>query len=319
MNWINAFEIICYIIVAIFLFDVIKKKNWNELYMFISAAIAGFSLELLAVRLTEIYHYSNLYYIMIGIEPYQFPFFGGLMWGAVAVCAYKLAKKFKLSPIMTALLSGFFVVSMDLLLDVAAIRLSGGFWVWEGREINLSVNHHTFMSVIWVNFLGYIFETPSIIYYSEAYWHRNEKSIIKNIIAAIIIGLMSVATVGVLSFISLKLNDITDEWFSFIAFLILWIYIFIMLIREIFLKRKDIKIKFFDPALTIFWLALYLYCLAGLAHLGILGAKPIYAVFALALFVGTILLTLINFDKNHGDNKEDLSREEYMSFDKNNL
>lgn len=75
MNWINAFEIICYIIVAIFLFDVIKKKNWNELYMFISAAIAGFSLELLAVRLTEIYHYSNLYYIMIGIEPYQFPFF----------------------------------------------------------------------------------------------------------------------------------------------------------------------------------------------------------------------------------------------------
>ena len=141
MNWINAFEIICYIIVGIFLFDVIKKKNWNELYMFISAAIAGFSLELLAVRLTDIYHYSNLYYIMIGIEPYQFPFFGGLMWGAVAVCAYRLAKKFKLSPLMTALLSGFFVVSMDLLLDVAAIRLSGGFWVWEGREINLSLIH----------------------------------------------------------------------------------------------------------------------------------------------------------------------------------
>ena len=137
MNWINAFEIICYIIVGIFLFDVIKKKNWNELYMFISAAIAGFSLELLAVRLTDIYHYSNLYYIMIGIEPYQFPFFGGLMWGAVAVCAYRIAKKFKFSPLMTALLSGFFVVSMDLLLDVAAIRLSGGFWVWEGREINL--------------------------------------------------------------------------------------------------------------------------------------------------------------------------------------
>lgn len=319
MNWINAFEIICYIIVGIFLFDVIKKKNWNELYMFISAAIAGFSLELLAVRLTDIYHYSNLYYIMIGIEPYQFPFFGGLMWGAVAVCAYRLAKKFKLSPLMTELLSRFFVVSMDLLLDVAAIRLSGGFWVWEGREINLSVSHHTFMSVIWVNFLGYIFETPSIIYYSEAYWRHKEKSIIKNIIAAIIIGLMSVATVGVLSFISLKLNDITDEWFSFIAFLVLWLYIFIRLIREIFLKRKDIKIKFFDPALTIFWFALYVYCLTGLVHLGILGAKPIYAVFALALFVGTILLTLINFDKNHGDNKEDLSREEYMSFDKNNL
>ena len=310
MNWINAFEIICYIIVGIFLFDVIKKKNWNELYMFISAAIAGFSLELLAVRLTDIYHYSNLYYIMIGIEPYQFPFFGGLMWGAVAVCAYRLAKKFKLSPLMTALLSGFFVVSMDLLLDVAAIRLSGGFWVWEGREINLSVNHHTFMSVIWVNFLGYIFETPSIIYYSEAYWHRKEKSIIKNLIAAIVIALMSVATVGVLSFISLKLNDITDEWFSFIAFIVLWLYIFIRLIREIFLKRKDTKIKFLDPALTIFWLALYVYCLAGLAHLGILGAKPLYTALCAVLSLGTMLFTLITLDTDDEDLRKELQDEQ---------
>lgn len=296
MNWINAFEIICYIIVAIFLFDVIKKKTWNELYMFISAAIAGFSLELLAVRLTDIYHYSNLYYIMIGIEPYQFPFFGGLMWGAVAVCAYRLAKKFKLSPIMTALLSGFFVVSMDILLDVAAIRLSGGFWVWDGRPINLVIDHHTFMSVIWVNFLGYMFETPSIIYYSEKYWRRNEKSIIKNVIAAIIIGFMSVATVGVLSFISLKLNEITDEGFAFVAFIVLWLYIFIRLIREIVLRRKEIKIQLDDPALTIFWFAIYAYCFAGLAHLGILSAKPLYAVFGGTLFVGTILLSMMSFE-----------------------
>lgn len=296
MNWINAFEIICYIIVAIFLLDVIKKKAWNEVYMFISAAIAGFSLELLAVRLTDIYHYSNLYYIMIGIEPYQFPFFGGLMWGAVAVCAYRLAKKFKLSPIMTALLSGFFVVSMDLLLDVAAIRLSGGFWVWDGRPINLVIDHHTFMSVIWVNFLGYMFETPSIIYYSEKYWRRNEKSIYKNIIAAIIIGLMSVATVGVLSFVSLKLNEVTDEGFAFIAFVVLWLYIFIRLIREIVLRRKEIKIKLDDPALTIFWFAIYAYCFAGLASLGVLDAMPLYAVFGGALFAGTILLSMMSFE-----------------------
>lgn len=49
MNWINAFEIIFYIIVAIFLVDIIKKKSWKDFYLFISAAIAGFTLELLAV------------------------------------------------------------------------------------------------------------------------------------------------------------------------------------------------------------------------------------------------------------------------------
>lgn len=117
--------------------------------------------------LTDIYHYSNLYYIMVGVEPYQFPFFGGLMWGAVAVLSLRIAKKFSLNDFKTALLSSFFVVSMDLLLDVAAIRLSGGFWVWDGVDINLAINQHSFMSVIWVNFLGYMFETPSLIFYSK--------------------------------------------------------------------------------------------------------------------------------------------------------
>ena len=164
-----------------------------------------------------------------------------------------------------------------------------------------------------------MFETPSIIYYSEGYWRREEKSIIKNLIAAIVIALMSVATVGVLSFISLKLNDITDEWFSFIAFIVLWLYIFIRLIREIVLRRKEIKIKLGDPALTIFWLALYVYCLAGLAHLGVLRAMPVYAVFAAFLFIGTIMLTLINFEKNYEDKKEGLSRWEDIRLHKNNL
>ena len=79
MNWINSFEIICYFIVAILLIDILKNKNYRELGLLISGAIAGFSLELLAVRLADIYHYSNDFYISIGFVPYQFPFFGGLI------------------------------------------------------------------------------------------------------------------------------------------------------------------------------------------------------------------------------------------------
>lgn len=79
MNWINSFEIICYFIVTILVIDILKNKNYRELGLLISGAIAGFSLELLAVRLTDIYHYSNDFYISIGFVPYQFPFFGGLI------------------------------------------------------------------------------------------------------------------------------------------------------------------------------------------------------------------------------------------------
>lgn len=297
MNWINAFEIICYIIVAIFLVDVIKKKSWKEFYLFVSAAIAGFALELLAVALTDIYHYSNLYYIMVGSQPYQFPFFGGLMWGAVAVLSLRLARKLALGDFKTALLSGFFVVSMDLLLDVAAIRLSGGFWVWDGVDINLAINQHTFMSVIWVNFLGYMFETPSLIYYSKKYWKSAQASIAKNIFAAIIIGVLSVLTVGALSFVSLKLNALTDDYFAFVAFVLLWIYIFSFFIKELIKKRGNISFKLTDPALFIFWLAIYLYCLVALVSLNIFKARPLYGVLAGFLFVLTIGLSFAEFEE----------------------
>lgn len=63
--------------------EFISNKDSVTLLFFISWALAGFSLELLAVILTDIYHYSNDFFISIGFVPYQFPFFGGLMWGGI--------------------------------------------------------------------------------------------------------------------------------------------------------------------------------------------------------------------------------------------
>lgn len=76
MNWINAFELICYFIVFVLIVDILKEKNYRELELLISGALAGFALELSAVRFTGIYHYSKDFYISIGFAPYQFPFFG---------------------------------------------------------------------------------------------------------------------------------------------------------------------------------------------------------------------------------------------------
>ncbi len=294
MNWINSFEIICYFIVTILVIDILKNKNYRELGLLISGAIAGFSLELLAVRLTDIYHYSNDFYISIGFVPYQFPFFGGLMWGGITVCAIRIAKKFSLTKIMTALLSGWLIVSMDLLLDVVAIRLDGGFWVWDGRQINLFINHHMFMSVIWVNFLGYMFEVPSIVYMTLKSWekHSDEKL---NLMRSILIGLGGVAFVGICSSISLYLNKITDEWFSILAFLAIWIFVLIKLIREILAQRKNLTFGHKKDWTTfIFWFCIYAYCIGGLIKLEIIQAVPVYGVFAFMLFVMTILLALVD-------------------------
>ena len=291
MNWINAFEILCYVITAILLWDIIRKKSWKELRLFLSAALAGFILELLAVRVTGIYHYSPDFYISIGFVPYQFPFFGGLMWGGLTVCALRIARKLGFGKLMTAFVTGWLIVSMDILLDVAAIRLSGGFWVWDGREITLYVTHHMFMSVIWVNFLGYLFETPAVAFLTLRSWERKEESIGRKILITIGIGLAGVAIVGAASGIALGLNALTDEWFACIAFILLWGFILVSLIMQVIRKRGDLALKGKkDWALLVFWAAMYGYCLVSLLSLGVLQAVLWYGIFAVLLTVGTLLL-----------------------------
>ncbi|WP_311537637.1 carotenoid biosynthesis protein [uncultured Anaerococcus sp.] len=294
MNWTNSFELICYFIVSILLVDIIKNKSYRELGLLISGALAGFALELLAVRLTDIYHYSNDFYISIGYTPYQFPFFGGLMWGGISVVALRIAKKFSLSNIMTALLSGWLIVSMDLLLDVVAIRLDGGFWVWDGRSINLDINHHMFMSVIWVNFLGYMFEVPSIIFMTLKSWEKDGDQEKVRFLRSILIGLGGVAFVGVCSYISLLLNKITDEWFAYLSFLTIWIFVLMKLLAYLIDKRKNIIISHKkDWTVIIFWFCIYIYCIGGLFKLGIIKDLPIYGLFALLLFILTMVLAIV--------------------------
>lgn len=288
MNWINAFELLCYSIVSILLADILIRKRWAELRLFCSAAIAGFILELLAVRVTGIYHYSPDFYISLGFAPYQFPFFGGLMWGGLTVCGLRIARKLNMSAPMTALVTGWLIVSMDLLLDVAAIRLDGGFWVWEGRSITLDVTHHMFMSVIWVNFLGYLFETPAVVFLSMKA-EKEERSVPQQILRTVAVGLAGVAIVGIASGAALLLNSITDEWFACIAFIVLWGYILTRLIAQVCCGNLTLRGKK-DLSLIIFWAAMFGYCLAALWTLGILQAVPFYGGFGAILATGTLML-----------------------------
>lgn len=300
MNWINTFEILCYIIVAILFVDILKNKNYKELSILISGCLAGFALELLAVRFTSIYHYSNDFYLSIGIVPYQFPLFGGLMWGTITVCALRIALKFDFDKLMKALITGFLIVSMDLFLDVIAIRLDGGFWIWEGRVIDLTINHHTFMSVLWVNFLGYMFEVPAIVYMSLTYFENNQYENHFNLLKALIIGFFGVVFVSLASAISLFFNKITDEWFSFVAFVILYIFIFIRFAIAIISNKNNLTFKGNkDFPLIIFWVVIYTYCICGLIKLEILQTKLIYGIFSILLALGTIILSLVcRKDKN---------------------
>lgn len=292
MTWTNTFELLCYGITLLFLADAIKRKSWDELWLFTSAALAGFALELLAVRVTDIYHYSTAFYLSIGFRPYQFPLFGGLMWGGLTVCALRIAKRLELPPLTTALVCGWLIVTMDLFLDVAAIRLDGGFWVWDGRPITLDVTHRMFMSVIWVNFLGYLFETPAMVFlFLQTAGQRTHQSVTGQLLSSIGIGAAGVAFVGVASGLSLALNALTDEWFACVAFVALWLGIFAVVARAVAMGglRLQPPSQWGVPTL-VYWLSMYGFCIAALAHLGIATSMPAYFAASIVFGAGTLLL-----------------------------
>lgn len=276
MTWINAFELMCYIIVVIMLTDLIRKRDYDALFTFGAAALVGFFMELAAVAVTDIYYYNDNFWLSLGTAPKQFPLFGGLMWGGLTVYGIGLAKKLNFGKWMTALSAGFFIVTMDILLDVVAIRLDGGFWVWVGNPINTEITQHTFLSVIWVNFLGYMFETPAVVLLTQLKCRKVKTTEWgKQILGMLLVAIGAIIVTAVGSLASLGLNAVTDDWFACIAFSVLWLTVAVLVVRQsIRIKLHPLSPKRWDIPMLIFWLAMYAYCVAALGYLGMIAVVP---------------------------------------------
>ena len=201
----------------------------------------------------------------------------------------KLAQKLKWDHIRTSLMAGMFIVTMDILLDVVAICLDGGFWVWVGTDINLGIDQHTFMSVIWVNFLGYMIETPTVVWLTlrkrEKIDENDWKQQLKHMF---LIALLAILVTAAGSGIALGLNLLTNDWFACIAFVMLWSVLMAMLIHRCFvLKLRPGKPEW---TMLIFWAAMYGYCLIALCALGIAAAAPWFMAVGMLFTAGTLYI-----------------------------
>ena len=295
MHWIRAFELICYGIVAVMLCDLIRKKDWNSLFTFGSAALVGFVMELLAVTVTDIYYYNPSFLLNLGAAPKQFPVFGGFMWGGLTVYGLKLAQKLRWDHVRTSLAAGMFIVTMDILLDVVAIRLDGGFWVWVDKEIHWGVDQHTFMSVIWVNFLGYMIETPTVVWLTlrkrervaETDWKRQTQHML-------LIAMLAILVTAVGSLIALGLNALTNDYFACIAFVLLWSALLFMMARRcVSLRLRMGKI---DLPMLLFWAAMYGYCLIALCALDVPAVAPWFMAVGALFAAGTMYVAAAKED-----------------------
>ena len=179
-------------------------------------------------------------------------------------------------------------------IELIAVKEGNMSYSVNGREITLEITHHMFMSVIWVNFLGYMFETPAMVYFSlKTAAKRDQMPLWKQLLAAVGIGVSGVAFVGAASGISLLLNAVTDEWFACIAFVLLWCFVSMMVIRRcIGAGARISSAKNQEVPTLIYWTAMYGFSIAALIHLGIASAVPVYFIFGIVMFAGTLFLAV---------------------------
>lgn len=290
MNWLNAFELICYVIVALLLANLIRKRDYNGLFTFGAAALVGFAMELLAITVTDIYFYSDDFWLSLGNTPHQFPVFGGLMWGGLTVYGMQLADKLGFGRKLKAFSTGMFIVTMDILLDIVAIRLDGGFWTWVGRPITTEITQNSFMSVIWVNFLGYMIETPAVVWLTLKKCEKvREKDWAKQTGTMFLIALGGIIITSAGSLAALFFNSITNDWFACIAFLVIWISLAVIIaVRCIRSRIRISPVRKWDVPMFVFWLALYGYCIAGIIALGIGQTQPWFLVLAFIFMLTTL-------------------------------
>ena len=221
------------------------------------------------------------------------------MWGGLTVWGIKMAKKFHLNHVWTALIAGLIIVTMDILLDVVAIRLDGGFWVWVGRPLELVINNSGFFSVIWVNFVGYMIEVPTVTYLTLRKCEKvEEKDWGKQIKWTFLIAFLAIAVTGVGSLIALGLNALTKDYFSFITFVVLWFFLIFVLMKRVFSLKVSIPLwRHWNYPMLIFWIAMYGYCLAGIVFLEIQKTQMWFLLLGIVFMAATLGLSLVEMEE----------------------
>lgn len=119
---LQAFEFGLLLLFALCIVNaIICRKLWE----LIGAAVAGLVLEVLAVWLLDFYHYSDAFMLQI----FNVPICIGLGWGVAVYLSMRISDNLSLNSYLKPIADGIFGLSIDLAMDVVAIRI--GLWSWD--------------------------------------------------------------------------------------------------------------------------------------------------------------------------------------------
>ncbi len=291
--WTLAFEIPTMILFLFAVGMLIKGKDYSRLSDLITAFVFGITLEYLNMAITKGYHYHEEFLLQFGNPPTNVPIVIGLAWGMLLLTAQDVSRRLKLPLHIRIFFEVSFVVSTDILLDVIAIRLEGGFWVWDTVTTDLTITNASFFGVGWMNFIGWYF----VIFFVSLFLHIMNKKIkhkswMWQIAKIIIIPIVSyLALFGILYAIHFGLMDYA--WLVFLG-----LYFISILISLIYLLRnRPIEVEKTRSLFPLlFYLFSYLFSVAAMIYLELLTEVLWFFFVGLLLFGITMFIVVVITD-----------------------
>ncbi len=130
---------------------VIRGRDLMEL---LSSTLFGFTLEYMNILINNNYHYSKNFFLQIGKPPLNVPVAVALGWGLIITSCLSLTDQLGVAnkPFFDAILA----LSIDLSMDVVAIRIEGGFWKWQVPLVDYPTEQG-FFGVPWGNLTSWIY------------------------------------------------------------------------------------------------------------------------------------------------------------------
>jgi hypothetical protein len=270
----------------------IYKKQYRQLSTLIAGSIFGVFLEFMNVFLTEGYTYSQHFLIQVGSAPHNIPIVIGLSWGILLVTSHQISDCYELPPFVKLLFESAFVVSVDLFLDVIAVRLDGGFWIWTNAPLDLNITALTLYGIFYGNFYGWYCVIFSISLILRIFDWKFEKRELKFLIIRTVVAIIGaeILLLGCLYGAMLSIP------FKFIWILFLFLYGGSIVVVSIYFikKRANSKQKIQNIFPFLYYLFSYGFSIIAMIALSLITEIPLFFSLNVVFGIGSAILILKN-------------------------
>lgn len=124
INYFLIFELIGFISFILIIAREIYLRNFHHVFEIICCAVFGIILEIGDTYLAHTYSYSPNFLVQLAHVPISI----GLGWAVIIYCAMLLSDQYNIPWALRPFMDALTAVTLDLAMDVVAIRL--GFWTW---------------------------------------------------------------------------------------------------------------------------------------------------------------------------------------------